>query len=74
MLGILVVQMAGKGKQKKEYKELSFPLEFSMHLPLTLTDIPRPIHCNAGKEFLFSLCPVQRLSHTWLFCLSTFKN
>lgn len=38
MLGILVVQMAGKGKQKKEYKELSFPLEFSMHLPLTYFD------------------------------------
>lgn len=53
MLGILVVEVAGKGKQNRENKELSFPLNFSMHWPLTLTDIPRPTQCNTGKDFCF---------------------
>lgn len=70
---MLVVQMAQKGKNQKDYEEF-FPLNFFVHLPLTLRDIPRLIHCNTGKRFLFSLCPIHRLSHTWLFCLSTFKT
>lgn len=71
---MLVVQMAQKGKNQKDYEEFSFPLNFFVHLPLTLRDIPRLIHCNTGKRFLFSLCPIHRLSHTRLFCLSTFKT
>lgn len=74
MLRISVVQMAQKLKNQKDYKEFSFSLNFFVHFPLTLTDIPRLIHCNTGNRFLFSLCPVHRLSHTWLFCLGTFKT
>lgn len=74
MLEISVFQMPQKGKNQKAYKEFSFPLNFFMYLPLTLTDIPRLIHCNTGNRFVFSLCPVHRLSHSWLLCLITFKT